>query len=166
MKIFSASTTRGVPPTPFNECPDVFPIEKHVELPALRPEMNHTINLEDPMSVVKYRPIKYKQKFLNQLCTKLRQQEASGRVYNSTDTSACAICMIPKINDANEARFLHDLVPRNSNAIMEPSNMPDQCGIINTIARYPCRSKIDHSDGYHNIRIHPPHEQHTAFVTP
>ena len=34
------------------------------------------------------------------------------------------------------------------------------------IARHPYRSKIDLSDGYHQIRIFPPHEQYTAFSTP
>ena len=156
VKIFSASTTLAVPPTPFNEYPKGFPTEKNDTLPPLRPEMNHSINLKDPNVVVKLRPIKPKQKFLDQLHAKLRQEEASGRVYKSSDTSACTRFMTPKIDMSNKERILHDLVARNSNTIMEPPNIPHQSSIINTIARYPFRSKIDLSDGYHNIRIHSP----------
>lgn len=74
--------------------------------------------------------------------------------------------MIPRIDKPNKARFLYDLVARDSNSITEPPNIPDQSSIINTIDRYPFRSKIDLTDGCHNIRIHPAHEKHTAFVTP
>ena len=128
--------------------------------------MNHTINLKDPNSVVKPIPIKPNQKFLYQFYIKLGQEQASGRVYKHSDTSACAMFMIPKIVKPNEARFLHNLVASDSNTIMEPPNIPDQSTIINTIARYPCRSNVDLSDMYHNIRIHAPHKKHTACVTP
>ena len=94
------------------------------------------------------------------------QEEASGWLYKTSDTSACAMFMIPKIDEPNEARFFHNWVAKNSNTIMEPPNIPDQSRIINTIARYPSRSEIELSDGYDHIRIHPPHEKHTAFVTP
>ena len=116
--------------------------------------MNDSINLKNPDLVVKHRPIKPKQKFLYQLYTKVRQQKASGLVYKSADTSACAMFMITKIDKANEARFLHDSVARNRNTIMVPPNIPHQSSIINTIVRYLFRSKIDRSDAYHNIRIH------------
>lgn len=33
------------------------------------------------------------------------------------------------------------------------------------MVRYPCRSNLDHSDGYHNIRVHPQQEKHTACIT-
>ena len=136
-----------------------------MELPPLGPEMNHTMNLKDSNVLVKTRPSKCKQKFLNQLCTKLRQEEASGRVHKSSDTCACAMFIIPQINKPNQARFLDDLLARNSNIIMEPPNISDQSSIINSIVRYPSESKIDVSNGYYNSRIHPTHEKHTAFVT-
>ena len=97
--------------------------------------MNHTIYLMDPNLVVKHRPIKQKQKFLDQLSTKLRQAEASEQVHKSSNISACAMFMIPEIDKPDEARFLHDLVARNGNPIMEPPNILDQSSIINTIAR-------------------------------
>ena len=55
--------------------------------------------------------------------------------------------MIPKIDKPNEERFLYDLLARNSNTVMEPPNMADQSGIIDTIARYTFRYKIDLPDG-------------------
>ena len=73
--------------------------------------------------------------------------------------------MISKIDNGNDARFLYDLVATNSNTIIEPPNIPNQSSIINTIARYPFRSKIELSDGYYKIRIHPPHEEYTVFIT-
>ena len=138
MKIFTTSTTLAMPPTPLDEDPEAFPAEKNVDLPPLRPELNHNINPKDPNSVVKARPIKPKQEFLHQLYTKLRQEEPSERVYRSSDTSASAMFIIPKIDQAEEVRFLHVSVARNSNTIREPLNIPDQSTIIHTISRYPC----------------------------
>ena len=73
--------------------------------------------------------------------------------------------MILKIDKPNEARFLHDLVARDSNTIMKPPNIPDLSRIINSIATYPFRTTINLSDKYYNIRIYPPYEKHTTFVT-
>ena len=166
MKILSASTTLAVPPTPFDLYSEVCPAEKIVELRPLRPEINNTINRKDHNWVVTPRSIKHTHKFLYQLYTKLTQQEASAQVYKSSHTSACAILMIHKIDKPNKARFSYDFVARNSKTIMEPPDISDQSCIINTIARYPFRSKIDLSNGYNNIRIHPAHEKHNAFVIP
>jgi len=53
-----------------------------------------------------------------------------------------------------------------TNTYDDPPNIPDQSNIINTVANAKCRSKIDLRDGYHNLRIIPEHEKHTAFKTP
>lgn len=97
--------------------------------------MNQHIDHKDPSLIVKPKPIKHKQEFLNQLYTKLRQEEASVRVYQIADGSACAMFMILKIDKAEEARCLHDLVATNRTTIMEPTNIPNQSSIINTIDR-------------------------------
>ena len=165
VEIFSASTILAVPSTPYNQYPEVFPAHKNGELPPLRPKMNQYIDHKDPSLIVKPRPIKHKQGFLNQLYTKLRQEEASVRVYKIADGSACAMFMILKIDKAEEARFLHDLVATNRTTNIEPTNIPNQSSIINTIARYSFSSKIDHSDGYPNIRIHPSNDKHNACIT-
>ena len=127
--------------------------------------MNNTLNLKHPNFIVKPRPIKATWKLCDQLHTKLRQDQASGRVYKSSDTSACAIFMIAMIDEPNDVRFLHDLLASNSKTIMEPPNIPDQSRIIKPIDRYPCSSTIDLSDRYHDIRIQPHNVKHTAFCT-
>jgi len=74
--------------------------------------------------------------------------------------------MIPKIDKPDEARFLHDLAARNDNTYDDPPNIPDQSNIINAVANAKFRSKIDLSDGYHNLCIILEHKKHTAFKTP
>jgi len=74
--------------------------------------------------------------------------------------------MIPKIDKPDEARFLYDLVARNDNTYDNLPNMPDQSNIINAVVNAKLRSKIDLSDGYHNLRIILEHKKHTAFQTP
>jgi len=167
-QIVSAATTLKEIVNPFDEFPDVFPETKNLELPPLRPAMDYRILLQDPNLEINSRNLKLKHKFLPQLLEKLRQQQKSGRVYkpNPPDTSCSAIFIIPKIDKPDEARFLHDLVARNDNTYDDPLNIPDQSNIINTVANANFRSKVDLSDGYHNLRIIPEHEKHTAFKTP
>ncbi|HLP34462.1 MAG TPA: reverse transcriptase domain-containing protein [Amoebophilaceae bacterium] len=165
-KIISAAATEiNEAYNPFDDFPELFPKEKPVALPPLR-EINHEIRLKDPNLPQKPVPIKPKEKFLDQLYTKLVREEESGRVYKAQDTSACSLFMIPKNDKPNEARFLHDLRARNDNTIPDPTPIPDQKSILNQIARHPYRSKIDLSDGYHNVRIIPDHEKYTSFITP
>jgi len=167
-QIVSAVTTLKESINPFDEFPDVFPETKKLELPPLRPGMDHRIQLKDPNLEIKSRNLNLKHKFLPQLLEKLRQEQKSGRVYkpNPPDTSCSAIFMIPKIEKPDEARFLHDLVARNDNIYDDLPNIPDQANIVNAVANSKFRSKIDLSDGYHNLRIIPEHEKHTAFKTP
>jgi len=164
----SAATTLKEIDNPFDEFPDVFPETKNLELPLLRPGMDHRIQLKDLNLEIKPRNLKLKHKFLPQLLEKLRQEQKSVRVYkpNPPDTSCSAIFMIPKIDKLDEARFLHDLVARNNNTYDDPPNIPDQSNIINAVANAKCRSKTDLGDGYHNLRIIPEHEKHTAFKRP
>jgi len=152
-QIVSAATTLKETVNPFDEFPDMFPETKNLELPPLRPGMDHRIQLKDPNLAIKPRNVKLKHKFLPQLLEKLRQEQKSGRVYkpNPPDTSCSAIFMIPKIDKLDEARFLHNLVARNDNTYDDPPNIPDQSNIINAVANTKCRSKIDLSDGYHNL---------------
>jgi len=74
--------------------------------------------------------------------------------------------MIPEIDKPDEARFLYDLVARNDNTYDDLPNIPDQSNIINAVANAKFCSKVDLSDGYHNLRIIPEHEKHTAFKSP
>jgi len=167
-QIVSAATTFKKTINPFDEFPDVFPETKNLELPPLRPGMDHQIQLKDPNLEIKPRNLKLKHKYLPQLLDKLRQEQKSGRVYkpNPPDTSCSPIFMIPKIDKPDETRFLHDLVTRNDNTYDDPPNIPDQSNIINAVANAKFRSKVDLSDEYHNLRIIPEYEKHTAFKTP
>ena len=74
--------------------------------------------------------------------------------------------MVKKFNKPNEARFLHDLVDRNANTRKDNTPISNIPNIINTVAKHPCRCKIDLTDGYHNVRIIPHDEKYTFFYTP
>jgi len=126
-QIVSAATTLKEIMNPFDKFPDVFPETKNLDLPPLRPGMDHQIQLKDLNLEIKPRNLKLKHKFLLQLLEKLRQEQKSGRVYkpNPPDISYSAIFMIPKIDKPDEARFLHDLVARNDNTYDDPPNIPD-----------------------------------------
>ena len=71
--------------------------------------------------------------------------------------------MIPKIDKPKEARFLHDLVERNKLTRKDHTPIPDIPSILNTIAKHPFRSKIDITDGYHNVRIEPSSKEFSSF---
>jgi len=164
--IKSAATTMQPHTNPFNEFPDVFPTMKNLELPPIRPGMNHHIILKNPNAVWKPRNIKPKGKFLADMLEKLRAEEKSGRVYRSEDTSCYAMFVIPKIDNLSKPKYIHDLVKRNEETKLQPALIPSQSLIRNAVATHPFRSKIDITDGYHTIRVHSPHEKYTAFSTP
>ena len=125
--IVSAATTLKQTINPFDEFPDVFPETKDLDLPPLRPGIDHRIQLKDPDLQISPRNLKLKHKFLPQLFEKLRQEQKSGRVCKPTppDQSCSAIFMIPKIDKPDEERFWHDLVARNDNTYDNPPNIPD-----------------------------------------
>jgi len=164
--IKSAATTIQPHTNPFNKFPDVFPNTKNRELPPLKPGVNHHIILKNPNAVWKPRNIKPKGKFLANMLEKLRAEEKSGRVYRSEDTSCCAMFVIRKMDDPSKPRYIHDLVKRNKETEFQPALIPSQSLIRKAVVTHPFGSKIDISDGYHTIRVHPPHEKYTAFSTP
>jgi len=73
--------------------------------------------------------------------------------------------MIPKHDNPSEARFLHDLVAKNTNTHKISCLIPDQNLIRNTIARSLFCSKIDISNGYNSLRIGPEDKKYTEAVT-
>jgi len=66
--IKSAATTIQPQNNPFDEFLDVFPSTKNLELPSLRPGMNHHIILKNPNAVWKPKNIKPQGKFLADMC--------------------------------------------------------------------------------------------------
>ena len=139
---------------------------KNLELPPLRPGMNHQIILKNPYPVWKPRNIKPKGKFLANMWEKLIVEEKSGRVYRSEDTSCSAMFVIPKMDDLSKPKYIHDLVKINEETELQPALIPSQSLIRTRVATHPFRSKIDISNGYHTIRVHSPHENYITFSTP
>ena len=101
------------------------------------------------------RHIKPKEALLPRLRNKLDTETKTGRVYPAQDSSACSLFMIPKHDKPNKARFLHDLIDRNNITRKDHTLIPDIYNIVNTVARHPFRSKLDLTDGYHNVRVEP-----------
>ena len=112
------------------------------------------------------RHIRPKEALLPQLRNKLDTETKTRRVYPTQDSSVCSLFMIPKHDKPNEARYLHDLIDRNNITRKDHTPIPDICNIVNTVARHPFRSKLDLTDGYHNIRVEPDSEQFTSFYIP
>jgi len=164
--IKSAATTIQPHTNPFDEFSDVFPTTKNLELPPPRPGMNHHILLKNPKAVWKPSNIKPKGKFLADMLEKLRAEEKSSGVYRSEDTSCCTMFVISKMDNLSKPRYIHEFVKRNEETELQPALIHSQSFIRNTVAIHPFRSKIDISNGYHTIRVHPPHEKYTAFSTP
>ena len=63
-----------------------------------------------------------------------------------------------------EPRFLTDCIPRNAVTISDPTPLPNIKEIINWTAARKFRSKLDLTDRYHNIRIHPDSVKHSTIV--
>jgi len=74
--------------------------------------------------------------------------------------------VIPKIDHPSKPRYIHDPVKKNKETELQPALISSQSLIRNVVATHSFRSKIDISDGYYTIRVHPPHEKYTAFSTP
>ena len=149
---------------PIKEYYDIFLENKPTELPPLT-KFNHTIDLIDKVKhqYMRSRHIRASEGFLPQLRDKINAELRTGRKYPAQDSAACSMFMIKKDDKQNEARFLHDLVDRNANTRKANTLIPDIPSIINTVARHPYRSKIDLTDGYHNVRIEPESEEFTLF---
>jgi len=127
--------------------------------------MNHHIILKNPNTVWKTRNIKPKEIFLPDILEKLRAEEKSGRMYRTEDISCCTMFVIHKMDNPSKSRYICDLVQGNEETELQPAPIPSQSLIRNTVTTHPFRSKLDISDGYHTIRVHPPHEKHSAFST-
>ena len=63
-------------------------------------------------------------------------------------------------------RFLHYLRARNDITVKDNTPILDITCIINAVAKSKYRSKIDLTDGYHNVRIETESEKYTSFNTP
>jgi len=164
--ITSADTTIQPHTNRFDEFPDVFPTTKNLELVPLRLGLNHHIILKIPNATWKQRNIKPEKRFLADMLENLRAEEKSGRVYRLEDKSCCTMFVIPKMDNPSKPRYLHYLVKRNEETELQHALISSQSLIRNAVATHPFRLKIDISDGYHTIRLHPSNREYTAFSTP
>ena len=87
--------------------------------------------------------------FMQQLQEKITAELKTGRIYQVTDSSACNLFIIGKIDKPEEARFLHDLKDRNDNIYPDKMSIPDIPSIINYIVRYSYYSKINITNTYY-----------------
>ena len=152
---------------PIKEYAEVFPRKKLTELPPLR-KINHTIDFinKDKHRHMRPRRIRPSEAFLTPLRDKIDAELETGRIYPGQYSAACSMFMIKKHDRQNEVRFLYDLVDCNANARKDNTLIPDIPSIINTVAHHHYRSKIDLTDGYHNVRIEPESVEFTSFYTP
>jgi len=67
--------------------------------------------------------------------------------------------------DKKEPRFLIDSIPRNKITIKDLTPLPNIKEIINWVAARKYRSKLDLTDGYHNIRVHSDSVKHHTILT-
>ena len=151
---------------PIKEFDDVFPLKKPTALPPFR-HINHKIDIIDDAAYKVMQPRRFKptEAFLDQLRDKIDAEQQTGRVYPAQDSSACSIFMVKKFDKPNEARFVHDLRARNDITVKDKTPIPDITCIINAVAKSKYRSKIDLTDGYHNVRIETDSEKYTSFNT-
>ena len=70
----------------------------------------------------------------------------------------------PKRDKPPERRFLLDCRPRNAVTIRNHTPLPNTEESIAFVAARPLWSKIDLTDGYHNICIYSDSEEHTTFL--
>jgi len=95
---------------------------------------------------------------------KINKELATGRMRISTSHNCMWMFTIPKA-DKKEPRFLIDCIPRNKVTIKDLTPLPNVKEIINWVAARKFRSKLDLTDGYHNIRVHPNSVKHNTILT-
>ena len=74
---------------------------------------------------------------MQQLQEKIAAELKIGRIYQVTDSSACNLFMIGKIDKPEEAQFLHDLKDCNDNTYPDKISISDIPSVINCIVRHP-----------------------------
>ena len=148
---------------PVAEFATLFPKDIPRELPPLR-KINHKINIIPGSSCIPtYRSSG--DRFKQEITDQINSGEISGRVYRAEDdTNAVVMFTQPKRDRPKEARFLLDCRPRNAVIIQKHTPLPNIEGAIEFVAARPWWSKIDLTDGYHNIRMDPESEKHTTFL--
>ena len=148
---------------PVAEFATLVPKEIPRELLPLR-KINHKINIIPGSSCIPtYQPSG--DRFKLEITDKINSEEISGRVYRAEDdTNVVVMFTQPKRDRHKEPRFLLDCRPRDAVTTRNHTPLPNIEEAIEFVAARPWWSKIDLTDGYHNIRIDPDSEKHTTFL--
>lgn len=133
-----------------------------LKLPPLR-EINHTIPLIDENKKYHYRLPKCPDSLKPQLSTKIKEYIAAG-LWRPVHTHQAAPMMCLPKKDLR-LRTVVDGRPRNENTVKDVTPFPDQDQIRLDVARARCRSKIDLTDAYEQVRVEPSDVWKTAFST-
>jgi len=99
------------------------------------------------------------------------QDQITGKVNKELETSRIIPCkslntiiMFTQLKkDSKKARFLLNYIPRNLKTCKDRMPIPSINQIIDWLASKRVKSKLDLTDGYHNIRHHPDSVKYSTF---
>jgi len=149
---------------PYSEFPHLLPTEKPTELPPLREPMEFMQHKIEVIEGAKWHPnyIPSYDRFQDQITEKVNKELEPGRIIPSKSLNTTIMFTQPK-KDGKEARFLLNCILRNLKTHKDRMPMPSINQIIDLLASKKFKSKLDLTDGYHNIRHHPDSVKHSTF---
>jgi len=149
---------------PYSEFPLLFPSEKPTELLPLREPMEIMQHKIEIIEGAEWHPnyISSYDRFQDQITEKINKQLETGRIILSKSLSTIIIFTQPK-KAGKKARFFLNCIPRNLKTYKDRMPMPSINQIIDWLASQKFKSKLDLTDGYHNIRHHPDSVKHLTF---
>ena len=148
---------------PVAEFAALFSKEIPRELPRLR-AIYHKVNIVTRSSwIPTYQPSG--DRFKKGIIDKINGEEIYGTVYRAEeDTNAVVMFSQLKSDGPKEPRFILDCRPRNAVTFRNHTSLPIIEEEIAFVSARPLWSKIDLTNGHHNIRIDPDSEKHTTFL--
>jgi len=101
-------------------------------------------------------------RFKDQITEKVNKELETGIIIPSKSLNTIIMLTQPK-KDGKKARFLLNCIPRNLKTHEYRMPMPSINQIMDWLASKKFKSKLDLTDGYHNIRHHPDSVKHSTF---
>lgn len=133
-----------------------------LKLPPFR-EVNHNIPTIDDGIRYNYHMPRCPESLQTELRDKIDRYTTAGWWESKATYSAAPLLCIPKKN--GKLRTVVDARKRNENTFKDVTPFPDQDLIRMDVARAKCRTKIDMSDAYEQIRVEPADVWKTAFAS-
>ena len=93
-------------------------------------------------------------KFKHQISEKIITELDTGKIVHSKSSNSIGMIILTKRLKPREVRFLLDCLARNVVTHTDMTPMPSMHQILDFLASRPFKSKLDLTDGHHNIRIH------------